>query len=1063
MHAARVSVRAFCVALIGVGLLPAAVPNAVAGSGNYLIITAQDYAGSAPLTQFANAKAAMGFTVSTYVVPSGTTRDAIKAHIQSLWGGPSAPKYILLVGDTDGSSAGTNTIPHWVGSGSRAGTTDLPYACMDGPGDWYPNIFIGRFSVRTVSMLQDVVNKTLFVEAGNFSDPDYVRRAAFLATDDSTAQAAATHDWVINNYMTPANFTCTKIYAAQGGNTAQVTAAVNAGALFCTYFGHSDYPGWWAPAFDISDVQGLSNTGLYGLALGWSCHTAQFDYDECFGETWLRAPNKGAAAYLSASAFIWWGSIAEWDSSRRMEKYFFQSFFVDNIWEVQPAWQAALWRILADPDYGPTHDHTRNIFEEFVLLGDPALELPHGPTFTLAVNPGSQSLCCPSSTQATYTINVGKTGDFTEAITLTAPGVPAGATTNFSVNSIAPPFTSVLTVGNLGAAAPGAYNIVVTGTSASAQRTTPVGLSISTAAPGSVVLKTPLNGATNVARSPTLIWEPAAQALTYDIQVSTNPGFTAIVYSAIVAGSTSHTVANYLAAGTPHYWHVRANNGCGTGAYSAPFSFTTIVQADYFTEEFNGDFDLDNFSVTFTPSTSGSFYDMCGGAITAFPTDPTGGTNISLGDEDSKLMTLTGGKKVKLYGASYPSFWVGSNGYITFTAGDTDYQPSLADHFDTPRISMVFDDLTPNAGGTVSWKQLADRAVVTVANVPEWNTTDLNNYQVEMFFDGQIRLSWLRVDSTGSIAGLSAGQGVPVDYLETNLSAAAGCTGACCVSDTCAVATQQGCLSQQGEYFGSGSACDPFLCAVLQPQCLIISEIIDATLSGSCPRFVEITNTGLHDFTFAEGGLIVQMDYSTDVIVDVDLTGVTIPAGYSYVINSNEFGACTGAFEVIYGFAADKNVNNVQFGDGNDRYILTDTANGSHLLDIYGEFGVSGGDWSYEDGYSYRLPAYNSGTGQTFVAGQWHFGGKDSLEGPYPEQLLMQFTTPGTHLYDHSCTVVGDLDGDGDVDFDDYAIFEDCLTGPGVPPQTGCENADLDFDGDVDLADFAEFQAAFEG
>jgi len=49
---------------------------------------------------------------------------------------------------------------------------------------------------------------------------------------------------------------------------------------------------------------------------------------------------------------------------------------VDNIWEVGPAWQAALWKILADPDFGPAHDHTRNIFEEMVLLGDPALRLP---------------------------------------------------------------------------------------------------------------------------------------------------------------------------------------------------------------------------------------------------------------------------------------------------------------------------------------------------------------------------------------------------------------------------------------------------------------------------------------------------------------------------------------------------------------------------------------------------------------------------------------------------------------------------------------------------------------
>ncbi|MCK4340839.1 MAG: hypothetical protein KAY37_03855 [Phycisphaerae bacterium] len=359
-------------------LLAGAAVGATAGSGNYLVITAEEYAGSAPLIQFADAKAAMGFNVSTYVAANGTSRSTIKTYIEN-WYNPSVNCYVLIVGDTDGtSSATTEAIPHWVGSGSQNATTDLPYACMDAGDDWYPEIFIGRFSVRSVSMLQDVVDKTLLVESGNYSDPTYTKRAAFLATDDSTAQAEQNHDWVIDNYMTPAEFDSIKIYAGQGGGTADVTAAVNQGCLFTVYFGHSSSSGWWSPSFGTSNVQALSNDGLYGLAMGWSCNTSRYSSDECVGETWLREAHKGAAAYLSASDYVWWGSVSAWDSSRRMERYFFESFFVDGIWEVGPAWQAALWRILADPDYGPTHDHTRNIFEEFVLLGDPALKLPGG-------------------------------------------------------------------------------------------------------------------------------------------------------------------------------------------------------------------------------------------------------------------------------------------------------------------------------------------------------------------------------------------------------------------------------------------------------------------------------------------------------------------------------------------------------------------------------------------------------------------------------------------------------------------------------------------------------------
>ncbi|HRX84671.1 MAG TPA: glycoside hydrolase family 30 beta sandwich domain-containing protein [Phycisphaerae bacterium] len=58
----------------------------------------------------------------------------------------------------------------------------------------------------------------------------------------------------------------------------------------------------------------------------------------------------------------------------------------------------------------------------------------------------------------------------------------------------------------------------------------------------------------------------------------------------------------------------------------------------------------------------------------------------------------------------------------------------------------------------------------------------------------------------------------------------------------------------------------------------------------------------------------------------------------------------------------------------------------------------------------------------------------------------------------------GDLDGDGDVDVADAAIFANCMAGPQVfAAPGGClatdfTNCDFDGDGDVDLADFEVFQ-----
>ncbi|RME38376.1 MAG: hypothetical protein D6788_07575 [Planctomycetota bacterium] len=63
--------------------------------------------------------------------------------------------------------------------------------------------------------------------------------------------------------------------------------------------------------------------------------------------------------------------------------------------------------------------------------------------------------------------------------------------------------------------------------------------------------------------------------------------------------------------------------------------------------------------------------------------------------------------------------------------------------------------------------------------------------------------------------------------------------------------------------------------------------------------------------------------------------------------------------------------------------------------------------------------------------------------------------------------VPGDFDGDSDVDLDDYAIFSRCLAGPEVttpPPLCTADQfqaCDLGMDGDVDEQDFGLFQSLF--
>jgi len=194
-----------------------------------------------------------------------------------------------------------------------------------------------------------------------------------------------------------------------------------------------------------------------------------------------------------------------------------------------------------------------------------------------------------------------------------------------------------------------------------------------------------------------------------------------------------------------------------------------------FTEEFLGDADLDFQSLLLVPDAGPDGYVVCRRRILDLPTPFGNATNLNLSDDGTAQVNLTGGRTVQLYGEQFTRVFVAANGGVTFDAANGDYTETLAEHFAEKRISVFWDDFNPASAGAVLSEQKGDRLVVTWFDVPQFNTSDSNTFQLELFFDGRIRMSWAAMDSNDSIVGLSAGLGTPPAFVETNLSAAPRC------------------------------------------------------------------------------------------------------------------------------------------------------------------------------------------------------------------------------------------------------------------------------------------------
>lgn len=329
--------------------------------GKYLIIT--DATFEEALSSFANYKRNIGYDVDVYTTTTtGNTVTSIKNFIQAKYDNTTTrPDFVLLVGDYSKIPASCGSISYDIDNP----ISDLNYARLEGS-DYFADVFLGRFPIDSTTELQNIINKTIYMEMNLHS---FDKEAVFIAGAEDNNwmqnQFENGHDYVVSETFTPEGYTCHKLYQP---NLSSVVEAINENPLFVLYSGHGNETCLAGNTFTFcsSNLNNLSNT-IYPFVFSFACKTGNFYKNDCLGENFITKIN-GAVTYFGSSV------ETMVNSDKAIEKKLFGDAFTDeehisaiiNL-GMKRYWER-FWSSLNE-------NRTMRYMKAYNLLGDPSLNI----------------------------------------------------------------------------------------------------------------------------------------------------------------------------------------------------------------------------------------------------------------------------------------------------------------------------------------------------------------------------------------------------------------------------------------------------------------------------------------------------------------------------------------------------------------------------------------------------------------------------------------------------------------------------------------------------------------
>ena len=345
--------------------------------GSYLIISPDNMLDH--LGELVSFKKSQGFDVYIERLSNiGSTAEEIKQLIENTLLEDPMLEYVLLIGDVDGVAA----MPSFY-YGPENDVTDQRYTHILG-GDFFPDVFIGRFSIDSISELVVMIRKTInYHRQPLSSNADWLDKALVVAGNYSnTVPIPITPKWTsywVRDLLYDNGFTSvdTVFYPPIQQGASLIQNYINNGVGIVNYRGWGDANGWHYPEFHVGDVVSLNNGWMTPVFTSFVCNSNDFanNVDPCLGEALVRAGTpsnpKGGIAIVGPSDLH-----TSTKFNNVINAYMFDAMFDNNIVELAPAMNAGLMGLTREfPNLDGAEEAQEFYFHVYNIVGDPSVSM----------------------------------------------------------------------------------------------------------------------------------------------------------------------------------------------------------------------------------------------------------------------------------------------------------------------------------------------------------------------------------------------------------------------------------------------------------------------------------------------------------------------------------------------------------------------------------------------------------------------------------------------------------------------------------------------------------------